>query len=174
VAHFSALWKVDIELGAYDGDSLEGLSFDADGERAHKLKEWKPISDYWTKQPPSDRLSIFVKLPATATISPSSSNDSDVTTGGLPQILLSNDIDTSPFLFSFTVLALQYFISFPLSLTCDSPLLPVSWCVTLSHSNVSLVTFHELCNSFAPLVTSGVSVGRIEWRSLLRNRSFDS
>jgi hypothetical protein len=62
VAHSSTLWQVDVDLNANE-DSLPQLTITGDDESV-QLRDWKPISYYWLKQPANDRLHIFVKAPA--------------------------------------------------------------------------------------------------------------
>ena len=63
MAHFATVWQVDVDLNAYDEDSISHLEINEDHEGVQKLAAWNLVSNYWSGPSPYGRLDIFVKLP---------------------------------------------------------------------------------------------------------------
>ena len=60
----SDILQVDKPLDSTDEESLRYLVPQDDCAEFQKLVSWKPISGYWTLQPPRDRLHVVVQLPS--------------------------------------------------------------------------------------------------------------
>jgi hypothetical protein len=64
MAYPAKLSQVDLDL-AQNKKSFSGLDFKEDAKDVQELSPWDHVSDFWPNQPPSNRLHVFVKRPAT-------------------------------------------------------------------------------------------------------------
>jgi hypothetical protein len=85
--------QVEVALNDDSESSLSSLVINEGDKDVQKLMAWKPVSEYWEKQPSSNTLSILVKLPAARELisSPVNVNIADVS-------IICRLTITSPFL----------------------------------------------------------------------------
>jgi hypothetical protein len=57
------LCKVDIDISVHSRDSLLHLADDKEVEKAERLEESQTVSNLWRRQPPDDRVHLFIKCP---------------------------------------------------------------------------------------------------------------